>query len=214
MNKRTEERRRRRKRKSCHNRTRLLIFCIVLIIVSIVCFIESFYIETSNELQQNNSSEAKGKAIEVEAIAESNLDVQENEVEQTKQSLIEISDDDAYLLAKIAMAEAEGQSTEAKALVMLTVLNRTLDDGFPDTVHDVIFQQSKSGVYQFSPIIPGGRWWTTEPNNDCDKALDLIKQGYNESQGSLYFECCSSRDNWHSRNLNYLFEVDSIRFYK
>ena len=94
MNERTEERR--RKRKSCHNRTRLLIFCIILIIVSIVCFIESFYIETSNELQQNNSSEAKGKAIEVEDIAESNLDVQKNEVEQTKQSLIEISDDDAY----------------------------------------------------------------------------------------------------------------------
>ena len=37
--------------------------------------------------------------------------------------------EDAYLLEKIAMAEAEGEDTEGKALVMLVVLNRVWSDG-------------------------------------------------------------------------------------
>ena len=41
--------------------------------------------------------------------------------------------DDSYRLAKIAMAEAEGEDTEGKALVILVVLNRVWSDDFPDT---------------------------------------------------------------------------------
>lgn len=47
--------------------------------------------------------------------------------EQTRTGLIHSMDfdaSDAYLLEKIAMAEAESEDTEGKALVMLVVLNR------------------------------------------------------------------------------------------
>ena len=40
---------------------------------------------------------------------------------------------DAYLLAKIAMAEAEGEDTVGKALVIRTVLNRVESDKFPES---------------------------------------------------------------------------------
>lgn len=46
--------------------------------------------------------------------------------------------EDAYMLAKIAMAEAESEDTEGKALVMLVVLNRVWSDEFPDTIAGVI----------------------------------------------------------------------------
>ena len=42
--------------------------------------------------------------------------------------------DDDYMLAKIAMAEAEGEDTICKALLIMTVLNRVKSDDFPDTV--------------------------------------------------------------------------------
>lgn len=58
--------------------------------------------------------------------------------------------EDAYMLAKIAMAEAESEDTEGKALVMLVVLNRVWSDEFPDTIAGVIFQDG-----QFSPISNG-----------------------------------------------------------
>ena len=41
--------------------------------------------------------------------------------------------EDAYMLAKIAMAEAESEDTEGKALVILVVLNRVWSEEFPDS---------------------------------------------------------------------------------
>ena len=49
------------------------------------------------------------------------------------------SEEESYLLMKIAMAEAEGEDTKGKALVMCVVLNRVESIQFPDTIYDVIF---------------------------------------------------------------------------
>ena len=116
--------------------------------------------------------------------------------------------DDKYLLARIAMAEAEDQDTEGKALVMCVVLNRVRDDSFPGTIRDIIFEKN-----QFSPIFDG-RWDRVEPNKDCYKALEMVEQGWDESQGATYFEATQSQSTWHSRNLQKLFEHQDTSFYK
>lgn len=91
--------------------------------------------------------------------------------------------EDAYMLAKIAMAEAESEDTEGKALVMLVVLNRVWSDEFPDTIAGVIFQDG-----QFSPI-SNGRYDEVKPDADCYRALQLIQiDGWDESRGATYFE--------------------------
>ena len=121
--------------------------------------------------------------------------------------------DDDYLLAKIAMAEAEGCSTETKVRIIQTILNRVHDDYFPDTIHDVLYQKAGK-VWQFSPI-GDGRWNRVEPNEDCWLALQIVKEAqYDESLGALYFESCVDPNNWHSRNLEFLYELDGMRFYK
>ncbi len=120
---------------------------------------------------------------------------------------------DDYLLAKIAMAEAEGCNIETKIKVIQTVLNRVHDDRFPDTIHDVLYQKVGK-VWQFSPV-GDGRWNRVEPNEDCWLALQIVKEAkYDESLGALYFESCADPDNWHSRNLEFLYELDGTRFYK
>lgn len=120
--------------------------------------------------------------------------------------------EDAEILLRIAMAEAEGEDTEGKALVMLVVLNRAWSDGFPDSIEDVVFQKS-SGVYQFSPVMPGGRYWTKEPDEDCMAALRMIENGWDESNGALYFEACSG-SSWQSENCEFLFRHGNHNFYK
>lgn len=121
--------------------------------------------------------------------------------------------DDDYLLAKMAMAEAEGCSTETKVRIIQTILNRVHDDYFPDTIHDVLYQKIGK-VWQFSPI-GNGRWNRVEPSEDCWLALQIVKEAqYDESLGALYFESCADQDNWHSRNLEFLYELDGMRFYK
>jgi len=54
-----------------------------------------------------------------------------------------IPEDDKNLLAKLCLAEAEGETTLGKRLVIDTVLNRVDSDDFPDTVEDVIFDPSQ-----------------------------------------------------------------------
>ena len=132
-------------------------------------------------------------------------------IETTNNSLIQSKDwdaEDSYLLAKIAMAEAEGEDVKGKALVILVVLNRVWTDGFPGTIHDVIYQKN-----QFSPI-SNGRFNRVEPDDECYEALEMVMHGWDESQGALYFESKKSADNWHSRHLDYLFTHGGHRFYK
>ena len=119
------------------------------------------------------------------------------------------SEEESYLLAKIAMAEAEGCNTKTKTLIIMCVLNRVWSDEFPDTIKEVIFQEN-----QFSPI-DNGRWDRVEPNEDCYEAVKVVMEAkYDYSGGATYFENCADEDNWHSRNLEFLYESEGIRFYK
>ena len=116
---------------------------------------------------------------------------------------------ESYLLARIAMAEAEGCNTQTKTLIIMCVLNRVWSDEFPDTIEEVIFQEN-----QFSPI-DNGRWDRVEPNEDCYEAVKVVMEAkYDYSGGATYFENCADEDNWHSRNLKFLYESEGIRFYK
>ena len=138
-------------------------------------------------------------------------DTTEEIEDQRAESLIQSRDwdaDDAYLLARIAMAEAEGEDTEAKALVVCVVLNRVWSDSFPDTIEEVIFEKN-----QFSPI-DNGRWDRVEPNEDCYKAVEMVANGWDKSQGATYFELTRDYSTWHSRNLDKLFEYGDTTFYK
>lgn len=115
--------------------------------------------------------------------------------------------EESYLLAKIAMAEAEGEDTEGKALVMLVVLNRVWDDKFPDTIEEVIYQPK-----QFSPVA-NGRFDRVEPNADCWAALDMIMlDKWDESGGATYFES-KGESTWHREHLDFLFRHGGHYFY-
>lgn len=120
------------------------------------------------------------------------------------------AEEDECLLAKIAMAEAEGESTEGKAMVIMVVLNRVESPDFPSNIADVIFDEG-----EFSPVREGGRFYTTEPDEDCWAAMNLVRYGWDESDGALYFEAVyNGEDTWHSRNLEYIKTVGNHNFYK
>ena len=119
------------------------------------------------------------------------------------------SEEETYLLAKIAMAEAEGCNTQTKALIIMCVLNRVESNKFPNTIKEVIFQKN-----QFSPI-DNGRWDRVEPNKDCYEAVKAVAEAkYDYSDGATYFESCTDENNWHSRNLEFLYKSEGMRFYK
>jgi N-acetylmuramoyl-L-alanine amidase len=162
-------------------------------------------------MEQYQSAQNLYKVSTMKPTATKEPEITEEPIIYNDDSLIKSRDWDAkdsYLLAKIAMAEAEGEDVEGKAFVMLVVLNRVWTDEFPDTIHDVIYQKS-----QFSPMADG-RFDRVEPNEECYEALEMVMSGWDESDGALYFESGKSADNWHSRHLEYLFTHGGHRFYK
>lgn len=195
--------------------------CAAALALSLCCCSAHTAQETTAEAESMEAAQSVIKATEtVSNVAETVSDTHEiveivseaTETEAPEQTVIDnlgwVAGDDEILL-KISMAEAEGEDAEGKALVMLVVFNRVWSDDFPDNIEAVVFQKN-----QFSPVKDGGRYYTAEPDEDCYAALALIKGGWDESMGALYFESEKNADNWHSNNLTYLFQHGNHRFYK
>lgn len=212
-------------------RAKLLFGLKVLAICGAAVFmikgVGEFYADAGNDASKEEET-GKIQITEESVITELETvtmpEIEENAIAE-RQSVEEVSEyqsnipsmdwdaEDAYLLEKIAMAEAEGEGIEGKALVMLVVLNRVWSDRFPDTIEEVIYQRTGSGGWQFSPMREGGRWYTTEPDQECREALELIQiEKWDESHGALYFESTGKSD-WHRKNLKFLFQYGNHYFY-
>lgn len=119
------------------------------------------------------------------------------------------SDNDKLMLAKMTMAEAEGESLEGKCLVVRVILNRIESETFPSTVYDVISQRS-----QFTSFV-NGRYDNAEPSDEVWQAVEMVcDEGWDESDGALFFEATYCQNTWQSNNRPYLFTVGGHKFYK
>ena len=204
-----------------------LVIVTVVMVIGVQIGVENNLLEhkdqTDNTTQCNNIyvnydnvTTLSGQSSKTEFISAEVSTEDDNKSEDNSEAECETkmwNDEESYMLAKIAMAEAEGCNIYTKVLVIESVLNRVYANEFPNSIESVLFEQH-NGIYQYSTVAPGGRWHTTEPNSDCYKAVEMVKDDIDSSNGALYFESCSNTDNWHSRNLEYLYESDGLRFYK
>ena len=115
-------------------------------------------------LKADNKAEASTyttiQAIQDEqAETGSDAETPENDTKYNSASEDELNwnNKDSDILLRIAMAEAEGEGTEGKALVMKVVLNRVESREFPNSIEDVVFQPG-----QFEPVLDDGRYWNVE----------------------------------------------------
>lgn len=74
------------------------------------------------------------------------------------------------LLLDIAMAEAEGEDTIGKALVMITVLNRVNE--YDSSIGEIIYAPHQFATYRMG----------IQPSDDCYEALEMVINGWNEYQ--------------------------------
>lgn len=164
----------------------------------------------SDKMVQESITSIRDVAVAIEQDEEMTAESEDKENPEEHEGMsgsMDWNSEDAYLLAKIAMAEAEGEGIEGKAMVILVVLNRVWSDEFPNSISEVIFQKG-----QFSPI-DNGRYDRVEPDQECYEALDLIQlEKWDKSQGALYFESESASD-WHRNNLKFLFQHGKHYFY-
>ncbi len=126
-----------------------------------------------------------------------------------------LSEEDYNNLLRIVEAEASGEDEVGKMLVANVVLNRVADDSFPDTVTEVVFQQSK-GVTQFSPVA-NGRFYTVDISEETIAAVDKVLAGEDLSQGALYFAARKHANKksmrWFDECLEFLFSHGGHEFF-
>ena len=125
--------------------------------------------------------------------------------------IVELDIEDAQLLMKLAWSEAGNQGIEGQLVIMNVVMNRVVDENFPDNVKDVIYQKL-GNYYQFS-VVGNGVFQNAEPTEETHLALAELESGKDVSQGALFFEA-SGQKSWHKKNRSFLFEDYGQRFYK
>lgn len=170
----------------------------------------AFKLELDEALMPENRTSRYGEA---DAVASGQRIISYDVVE--KQWAYELTDEDYEVLLRIVEAEAGGEDIEGKMLVAGVVLNRVEHEDFPDTVKDVVFQQS-NGVTQFSPV-NGGRYYTVTVSEETVEAVERVLNGEDITRGALYFaarkHANSTSMRWFDENLTFLFAHGGHEFF-
>jgi len=84
-------------------------------------------------------------------------------------TFVNLTYEEQNLLLDVAMAEAEGEDSVGKALVMITVLNRT--EHFNAPIGEIIYAPNQFAVGRMG----------IQPSEDCYEALGMVVDGWDES---------------------------------
>ena len=148
----------------------LIIGTIFGIIIHATCqaHVQNYHISTTNPNQIEYVYIPYPQPVETEEDA-----LPEYEIEE--EGYLNLSFEEMDLLQQIAYSEARGEGVEGMALVMNVVLNRANKTG--KSIHDVIYQQGQFYTAGMTPNV----------SDECKEALQLVIEGYDESQGALFF---------------------------
>ena len=119
---------------------------------------------------------------------------------------IALTAEEEQLLMRIASCEAGNQGWQGMALVMNVVLNRRTAWGM--SIHDVIYAPG-----QFS-VIGCDKWNSGFIATEAPIALQAVKDGWDGSQGALFFCAPSGRSQWMATTKQYLFTAYGHEFYR
>lgn len=119
---------------------------------------------------------------------------------------ISLTEEEEQLLMRVASLEAGNQGWQGMAFVMRVVLNRREAWGL--SISDVIYAKG-----QFS-VIGCDKWNSGFIAEEAPIALQAIKNGWDGSQGALFFCAPSGRSQWMATTRQYLFTAYGHEFYR
>ncbi len=114
-------------------------------------------------------------------------------VSQSAQQEENYKPEDLDLLARLIMAEAQGEPYEAKVAVGAVVMNRIKSGLFPKSINDVIYQNI-NGYYQFTPVV--NEWINKPANEECIRAAKEALAGVDNTNGALFYYDTTTTNQW------------------
>ncbi len=126
-----------------------------------------------------------------------------------------MSDEDYDTLLRIVEAEAGSEDIKGRVLVANVIMNRVKSEDFPDTVTEVVWDNS-DGVPQFSPTYDG-RINEVTVSDETKEAVKQALKGTDYSEGALFFIQKSAAEaqnvKWFEKDLKKLFKYGVHEFY-
>lgn len=126
-----------------------------------------------------------------------------------------MSDEDYDTLLRIVEAEAGSEDIKGRVLVANVIMNRMKSDDFPNTVTEVVWDNS-DGVSQFSPTYDG-RINEVTVSDETKEAVKQALKGTDYSEGALFFIQKSAAEahniKWFEKDLRKLFKYGVHEFY-
>lgn len=126
-----------------------------------------------------------------------------------------MSDEDYDTLLRIVEAEAGSEDIKGRVLVANVIMNRVKSENFPDTVTEVVWDNS-DGVQQFSPTYDG-RINEVTVSDETREAVKQALKGTDYSEGALFFIQKSAAEahnvKWFEKDLKKLFKYGVHEFY-
>ena len=132
---------------------------------------------------------------------------------------IKMTAKDKENLYRLVQSEVGYMDEKSKLYVASVVLNRVKNSSFPDTVTGVVMAHNpRTGVYQFSPVKPGGRFWKCEATKETKKAVDKVLKNGDYSNGAIAFVAkrytTYRAAAWFDNTLHHLFHHNGQDYYR
>ena len=159
--------------------------------------------------EEKKAEEAKKKAEEAKKKAEADKNAYN----------IKMTDKDKENLYRLVQSEVGYMDEKSKLFVASVVLNRVKNKSFPNTVTGVVMAHNpRTGVYQFSPVKPGGRFWKCQATKETKKAVDKVLKNGDYSKGAIAFVAkrytTARASSWFDNTLHHLFHHNGQDYYK
>lgn len=142
----------------------LILFAVsfVLIFEAFKCLFDYFAILKIEMSKQNTVEIVKTIYVEVPVEVESEpTEEDSNYIINDFNYIIDVTDDEIELLARVIMSEASICDLSTKYCVGQTVVNRVISDKFPDNLTEVVYQENAYSTQD-----------NGEPDEDCYKAAE------------------------------------------
>ena len=171
---------------------------------------------------ERQSREAARKAEEeaAKAAAENEKKEARKKAEPDKNAYnIKMSAKDKENLYRLVQSEVGYMDEKSKIYVASVVLNRVKHKSFPNTVTGVVLAHNpRTGVYQFSPVKPGGRFWRCKVTDSTRKAVDKVLKNGDYSNGAIAFVAkrytTYRAASWFDNTLHHLFHHNGQDYYR
>ena len=130
-----------------------------------------------------------------------------------------MTDKDKENLYRLVQSEVGYMDEKSKLFVTSVVLNRVKHKSFPNTVTGVVLAHNpKTGVYQFSPVKPGGRFWKCEVTKETKRAVDKVLKNGDQTNGAIAFVAkrytTAKAAAWFDSALHHLFHHNGQDYYR